>query len=288
MSKPLNCKDIAVILLGSILFASALNIFVVPLGLYNGGVVGISQLIRTLLISSTGINLNFDIAGIINFILNIPLFFLAYRFLSKRFFMGSLLSIATQTLAFSLIPIPKVPILTDPLSSCIIGGILGGIGAGIVLIRGTSAGGIDILGVYFAMKSKTFSVGKLSIGINALIYMICAFLFNLPTALYSIIYATIYSLALDKVHLQNIEVSIMIFTKKADIKRKIMDEFIRGVTYWKGQGAYTNSETEVLVTIVSKYELDKVRKRVMELDPHAFLIVNEGLKVSGGYEKRLL
>lgn len=288
MSKPLSCKDIAVILLGSILFSAALNIFVVPLGLYNGGVVGISQLIRTLLISSTGIKLNFDIAGIINFVLNIPLFILAYRSLSKRFFVGSLLSIATQTLAFSLIPIPKVPILADPLSSCIIGGILGGIGAGIVLIRGTSAGGVDILGVYFAMKSKTFSVGKLSMGINALIYIICAFLFNLPTALYSIIYATIYSLALDKVHLQNIEVSIMIFTKKAEVKRKIMDEFIRGVTYWKGQGAYTNSETEVLVTIVSKYELDKVRKRVMELDPHAFLIVNEGLKVSGGYEKRLL
>ena len=288
MNKPLSKKDIAIILGGSVLFSFALNVFIVPLGLYNGGVVGISQLIRTMLVQYAGIKVNFDIAGIINFILNLPLFFLAYRYLSKRFFFGSLLSIAAQTVAFSLIPIPQVPILEDPLAACVLGGILGGIGAGSVLITGTCAGGTDIMGVYLALKSKNFSVGKLSLVINILIYLVCAGLFNIPTALYSIIYAAIYSMAMDKVHLQNIEVSLMIFTHDPNIKQIIMKEFVRGVTYWKGQGAYTNTETEVLVTIISKYELDRVRKRIMELDPHAFVIVNEGLKVSGGYEKRLL
>ncbi len=288
MNKPLSKKDIAIILGGSVLFSFALNVFIVPLGLYNGGVVGISQLIRTMLVQYARIKVSFDIAGIINFILNLPLFFLAYRYLSKRFFYGSLLSIAAQTVAFSLIPIPQVPILEDPLAACVLGGILGGIGAGSVLITGTCAGGTDIMGVYLALKSKNFSVGKLSLAINILIYLVCAVLFNIPTALYSIIYAAIYSVAMDKVHLQNIEVSLMIFTHDQNIKQIIMKEFVRGVTYWKGQGAYTNTETEVLVTIISKYELDRVRKRVMELDPHAFVIVNEGLKVSGGYEKRLL
>ena len=288
MNKPLSKKDIAIILGGSVLFSFALNVFIVPLGLYNGGVVGISQLIRTMLVQYARIKVSFDIAGIINFILNLPLFFLAYRYLSKRFFYGSLLSIAAQTVAFSLIPIPQVPILEDPLAACVLGGILGGIGAGSVLITGTCAGGTDIMGVYLALKSKNFSVGKLSLAINILIYLVCAVLFNIPTALYSIIYAAIYSVAMDKVHLQNIEVSLMIFTHDQNIKQIIMKEFVRGVTYWKGQGAYTNTETEVLVTIISKYELDRVRKRVMELDPHAFVIVNEGLKVSGGYGKRLL
>lgn len=287
MKNSLKPRELGIILGGSVLFSAALNIFIVPLGLYNGGVVGISQLLRTALLAN-GLSFSFDIAGIINFILNLPLFVLAYRSLSKKFLFGTLLSLIAQTIAFSLIPIPAAPILSDPLSSCVIGGILSGIGAGIVLITGTSAGGVDILGVYAAMKYKDFSVGKLGLGINAVIYLICALVFDIPTALYSIIYAVIYSAAMDKVHLQNIEVSLMIFTKNPEIRSAIMKEFVRGVTYWKGQGAFTNSETEVLVTIISKYELDRVRKRIRELDPHAFVIVNEGLKVSGGYEKRLL
>lgn len=288
MNKQLSFKDVLFIVAGSLLFASALNIFIVPIGLYNGGVVGISQLIRTILITNMGLSPNFDIAGVINLLLNIPLLILAYKSLSKRFLYGTIISIIVQTIAFSIIPIPSTPILSDPLSCCIIGGILGGIGAGSVLIRGTSAGGVDILGVYMAIKSKNASVGKLSMGVNACIYLVCAFLFNIQIAIYSIVYAAIFSMAMDKVHLQNIEVSLMIFTKNTEVKNIIMKQFVRGVTYWKGLGAYTNSETEVLVTIVSKFELENIRKKIMELDPHAFVIMNEGLKVTGGYEKRLL
>lgn len=288
MKKALSLRDILIILCGSILFSGALNLFIVPLGLYNGGIVGVSQLLRTGLTSILGKSFDFDIAGIINLLLNLPLFFLAFRSLSKKFVLGSIFSILTQTVAFSLIPIPSIPILSDPLSACVIGGILAGCGAGIVLTTGTSCGGMDILGVYFSIKAKNFSVGKLSICVNVVIYSLCAILFDIPTALYSVIYTVIYSVAMDKVHLQNIEVSLMIFTKNPKIREVILNEFVRGVTYWKGQGAYTNTETEVLVTIVSKYEVDRIRKRIVEIDPRAFVIASEGLKVQGGYEKRLL
>lgn len=288
MKKLLSVRDIVIILVGSVLFCFGLNIFIVPLGLYNGGVVGIAQLIRTVLVNAGLVNANFDIAGIINMCLNIPLFLLAYRSLSKHFLIGSILSIAIQTIAFSIIPIPATPILSDVLAACVIGGVIAGAGAGIVLTTGCSAGGTDILGIYFSMKSKNFSVGKLALGVNVVVYGICACLFDIQTALYCIIYAAIYSTAMDKVHLQNIEVSLMIFTRNHDIKQVIMKEFVRGVTYWNGLGAYTDKETEVLVTVISKYELEGVQRRIRELDPHAFVIVNEGLKVSGGYEKRLL
>ena len=87
------------------------------------------------------------------------------------------------------------------------------------LVSGASGGGTDIVGVYAALHWKSFSVGKLQLLFNALVYCLCAFLFDLPIAIYSIIYAAVYSFVLDKVHLQNIEMSLMIFTKNPEIKK---------------------------------------------------------------------
>ncbi len=288
MKKILSVKDIMLIVLGSVLFGVTLNLFIVPLNLYNGGIIGIAQLIRTFLNEALNLNFSFDIAGVINLFINLPLLFIAYKFLSKKFLIGTCISIVTQTITLSLVPIPTTLILDDILSSCIVGGILSGVGVGIVLLRCTSAGGIDIIGVLLTLKTKSFSVGKLGIIVNAFIYLICAFVFDLSVALYSLIYAVICSLTLDRIHLQNIEVSLMIFTKKQDVKERIMEEFKRGVTCWKGMGGYTHQETEVIVTIVSKYEVERVKKAIHELDSSAFIIVSEGLKVSGGYEKRLI
>ena len=153
---------------------------------------------------------------------------------------------------------------------------------------GASGGGTDIVGVYAALHWKSFSVGKLQLLFNALVYCLCAFLFDLPIAIYSIIYAAVYSFVLDKVHLQNIEMSLMIFTKNPEIKSRILKDFVRGVTYWKGLGAYTQTETEVLVTIVSKDEVNDLRRMITQMDPKAFIIVNEGLQITGNFIKRLV
>ncbi len=280
--------DYTMILVGSALFAASINLFVVPVNLYNGGIVGLSQIIRSVLVSRMGMRFSFDIAGVINFLINVPLFFMAFRSLSRKFFLGTLLSLITQTVCFSLIPIPVVPILDDVLASLIIGAIVGALGIGMTLVSGASGGGTDIVGVYAALHWKAFSVGKIQLLFNALVYSLCAFLFDLPIAIYSIIYAAVYSFVLDKVHLQNIEMSLMIFTKNPEIKNRILKDFVRGVTYWKGLGAYTQTETEVLVTIVSKDEVNELRRMITQLDPKAFIIVNEGLQITGNFIKRLV
>lgn len=288
MKRRSRFQEILMIILGSALFAASINLFVVPVNLYNGGIVGLAQIIRTVMQNQLHLNFGFDIAGVINFLINVPLFILAYRSLSRKFFAGTLISVLTQTVCFSLIPIPAVPILNDVLASLIIGAIIGAIGVGMTLVTGASGGGTDIVGVYAALRLKAFSVGKLQLIFNALIYTLCAVLFDLPIAIYSIIYAAIYSFVLDKVHLQNIEMSLMIFTKNPEVKTRILNEFVRGVTYWKGLGAYTQSETEVLVTIVSKDEVNEIRRMIMQMDPKAFIIVNEGLQITGNFIKRLI
>ena len=123
--------------------------------------------------------------------------------------------------------------------------------------------------------------------INAIIYGVCAVLFELPTAIYSIIYTTFFGLIVDKIHYQNINTTAMIFTKENDIDKRIMSEMGRGVTLWHGYGAYTGEDTLVLVTVISKYEIGQLKRIVNDIDEKAFIIFNEGMNVVGNFEKRL-
>jgi len=287
MKKTEILQDYGLTLLGSFLFCAGLNWFIVPVGLYNGGTVGIAQIIRTLLQNSLGLTFQFDIAGLINFVINIPLLALAYIKFGKRLFSKTLFSVLTQTLLFSILVIPAVPIIDERITACLIGGLIAGAGVGLTLRAGGSGGGIDILGLYFTSKYKDFSVGKMTLIINAFVYGSCALLFELPVAIYSVIYCAVYSLAIDKTHLQNINTSVMIFTKKKDLHEKIIRELKRGTTYWKGTGGYTETDTYVVVTVLSKYEIHQLKHMLEIEDPQAFVIVNEGLQVLGNFEIRL-
>ena len=286
-TKVKKIKQYGIIIIGAFLFCLGVNLFISPLGLYNGWVVGISQIIRTIIVDYFPSVKNFEIAGIINFIINIPLLLIAYKSISKKFFIRTVVSVISQTIFFTVITIPSTAIIDDPLAACLIGGIITGAGIGITLKAGGSGGGIDILGVYFTKKYKNFSVGKLGIIINAIIYGICAILFELPTAIYSVIYTTFFSMIVDKIHYQNINTTAMIFTKMENIECGIMKEMGRGVTCWNGQGAYTGEESKILVTVISKYEINQLKRIVLEKDPKAFIIFNEGLNVTGNFEKRL-
>ena len=119
------------ITIGSLLFCAGLNLFIVPVGLYNGGTVGVSQIIRTLLQSRLDLPTGFDIAGILNLLLNLPLLALAFRQFGRPLFLKTVYSVLTQTAFFSFLPIPAVPILPDRLTACIIGGLLAGAGVGL-------------------------------------------------------------------------------------------------------------------------------------------------------------
>ena len=283
-------QHIGVATVGMLLFAMGINLFIVPADLYNGGLLGISQILRTIFVhylhwfSGTT-----DIAGIINLILNIPLFILAYVSISKSFFMRTLICVISQTIFFSFIPIPSTPIVSDSLTASMIGGIMACAGIGIALRSGGSSGGMDIVGMYFTKKYKDFSVGKVSLAVNCVVYGICAALFGLPTAIYSIIYSAVSTLMTDKAHIQNINVEVMIFTKEApeQIVDCIVHEFHRDATWWEAKGGYTEDKTYMVMTILSKYECEHLRPKLKRIDEHAFVVVKEGMRIAGKYEKHL-
>lgn len=283
--RPMTAKNWILVIAGSALYACSVNLLLTPLDLFAGGFVGLAQLIRSVFFAHIT---SMDIAGIINFVFNIPLFLLAWKQLSKNMVFGTLLSIAVQTILFTIVPAPAVPLLDDKLACILIAGILGGIGCGIVLTNGGSAGGLDLLGVYVMKEMPKVSVGSVSVIFNAVLYTIMAMRFNISTAIYSILFIVAFSLAIDRWHYQNIEVQLMIFTHHPEIAPVIMRKYVRGVTGWDGVGEYTKKDTHVLVSIVAKNEVEEVKRDILKIDPDAFIIKMEGAQVTGGYDKRLV
>ena len=158
-----------------------------------------------------------------------------------------------------------------------------------MLTCGRSTGGLDILGLWLAKKGKGFSVGRFSLSFNALLYTLCAVLFGLRAAIYSIIYTVFCALFIDRGHQQNITEQVLIFTKDEDpeLPRNIMARLGRGVTYWEGKGAYTGEDLRVLCVCVSKFEEADLYGVVHELDPNAFFITQEGVTIHGNFIRKL-
>lgn len=279
---------VALVIGGNLLFAIGINRIITPMNLYSSGFTGISMLLRMLIVDVLNIPEPAGISylGIIYWIVNMPLFYLAYKSLGKEFCLTTAVSIGIASACMSLVPVAKTPVFDDYLTAVLVGGIISGTGAGLVLKGGTSGGGQDIIGVAMSKTHPNFSVGKISIAINTLVYGVCFFLFDIQTVVYSMIFAVINGLALDYQHTQNINVQVMIFTKKEGITNKVINELRRGLTYWNGAGGYTDEDTYILMTMVTKYELPGLIEIVKKIDPDAFVMVNEGTKIYGRFEKR--
>lgn len=284
----LNWKlsDLFKVFIGSLLFCGAINIFVVPNNLYTGGILGISQLIRSIIIDVLNIKIGFDFSGILYYILNIPLFFLAYKFIGKSFCLRTLLVISMQTIMLSLIPIHGI--LDDTLANVLVGGLLGGAGIGMILSCGGSTGGTDIIGLILAKKNNELSVGKLGLIVNLTIYSIAGILFGLETMIYSIIYSFIDNLTIDKMHEQNICSTAFIFCKKNPkvINDYIKNELNRDFTYWHAKGGYDDSRTYIIYTALTKYELIKLERKMKDFGINSFMIKSDGVGIKGEFEKK--
>lgn len=280
---------VAIAVVATLLYAVGVNLFIVPVGLYSGGVVGLSQVIRTLLARSVALPENVDIAGILYFLLNVPVLIMAWKELGRGFLIRTLICVGASSFFLSVIKAPASPLLEDPLSACVVGGILCGFALGLALTCGCSTGGLDVVGLCLSKRGSRFTVGRFSLSFNVALYAACAILFNIQTAIYSVIYTVFCSLFIDRGHQQNISVQVLIFTKDEDpqLPSNIMTRLGRGVTYWEGKGAYTGSDIRVLCVCVSKFEVAELQETVRELDPRAFFIVQEGVRIGGNFARKI-
>jgi len=277
-------------MLGEGVVALALRLFIVPMGLYSGGMMGLCQLIRTLL--QDGLGLSFggaDIAGILYFLSNIPILLLGYKTLGPRMTFKTIACTVSFSFFYSIIPTPSVPIVDDYLTSVMLGGIIVGTASGIVLTCGGSGGGLDIVGLCLSKRGSRFTVGKFSLSFNIVLYTACLILFSPEIAIYSVIYTFFNAMVLDRMHQQNVSVQAMIFTKEdeKELGRFIIEKMGRSVTYWEGVGAYSGKGLHVLVVCVSKFEIEELLHAVHARDEHAFVTVQERVRVFGNFVRKL-
>ena len=281
-----DLKDVVKLFIGTLMFCLSINIFVVPNGLYSGGVLGLSQLVRSIVIDVFNLNISFDFSGILYYLINIPLFVLAYKNLSKQFLFRTVLVITVQTLLLSVIPTSAI--VNDTLTNVLVGGLLGGAGLGIILSCGASTGGSDIIGLVMAKKNNELSVGKLGLILNVFIFSITGIIYGLETMIYSIVYSFVDSLTLDKMHEQNICSTAFIFCKKnpKEINNFIKNDLGRDFTYWDAKGGYDDSRTYIIYTALTKYELIKLERKIKECDFNAFMVKSDGIGIKGEFEKK--
>ena len=275
--------------LGTLIYCVGINMFVVPAGLYSSGLLGLCQVIRTILEQFFRISFgNMDISGLIYYAVNLPILMLAWKRIGKTFVIRTLVFVSWSVLLLSVIP--TVPLLPgDTLTASVLGGVVAGLGLGLALRSGVTLGGVDAVALMIIRKHKDFSVGGMNLALNLLVYGGCMVLFDIPTAIYSVVSAVAYSAAVDRVHTQNIDVEVTIITKAdaAALEQKIFDKLERGVTQLQGVGAYTREGVSVLLVALSQYEVPLLRQIVHEQDPQAFVITKDHVKIYGNYDKKL-
>ena len=269
------------------IYAVGMNMFIVPAGIYSGGLMGICQLIRTLLIQYAGLELSFDIAGLLYYAMNIPIFLYAWKKLKRKTLVKTIVTVTFSTICLAIVPIRAI-LPDDRLASVIGGSLVCGTACGLILRCGSSGGGLDIIGLLMAMGKRETGVGQVYLAVNAAQFTAYAFLFGAPVVIYSLIATFLNSFAVDHFHFQNINVEVKIITKRKDeLADAIMRGLGRGVTEWASVGAYTDEPSEVLYIIISKYEITRLRNIILRCDPNAFVVIGDKVHVYGNFLKRL-
>lgn len=273
---------------GGLLYSAGINLFIVPAGLYTGGLMGYCQLIRTFLVDYLQLPVTFDIAGILYFVLNVPLMVLAWVKLDKKFIFRCLINIVVITLFLSIIPTREM-IPGDMLTNCLVGGAITGIGTGISLWAATPGGGTDLIGLMLIKKGSNFSVGKLNLIVDVVLYIICLLMFNVQVAIYSIVYSAVCTFVTDKLHQQNINVQAIIVTDAPaeELRQALIHKLDRGFTKLPAEGGYSGNKKQAFLIVISKYEVSELLSVVSEFDKNAFVTFNENAKIFGNFERRL-
>ena len=257
---------------GSLICALAINGILIPQGFLSGGFVGTTLIIHYLFPF-------LPVAGLY-FILNIPVYFLGWKYIGRGLFMYSVAGMVIFTLAMLWKPF-IIPV-QDKMLSAIFAGILSGAGGGIILKSLGSAGGMDILSIIL-LKRFSIRLGTSILILNGLILSFTACVFSLEEALYTLILLFVSTQVLNVVMygLSQRKAVYVISPYWEKIYRSIMERTQRGVTIIGGRGGYTGQDIQMVFTVISHQELPRLKNLINDIDPQAFVVVSDTSEVMG-------
>ena len=264
------------ILLGAAIYAFGLTYFVVPHHLFEGGATGITLITFYL----------FEIpVSLMNLLINIPLFILAWKIFGAKSLYSSLLgtlALSAWLAFFERIPL-HIDLQGDLLITALIAGILLGIGLGIIFNAGGTTGGTDIL-ARIINKYTHISMGKLLFILDFCILMLILLIFkDLRLVSYTLLFDFIVSRVIDLIGEGGYAgKGFMIITKRPDhLAKAINDDLGRGVTFISGQGYYSQKDLKIIYCIVGRNEIVKMKEMIHRIDPQAFITITEAHEILG-------
>jgi uncharacterized membrane-anchored protein YitT (DUF2179 family) len=271
-------KRVILITIGAITMGVGLEIFLVPNNVIDGGIVGISIILAHL----TGLKL-----GLYIFVLNIPFFFIGYKQIGKTFAISTLYGIIV--LSITTIFLHPVPAFThDIMLASLFGGVVLGIGVGMVIRYGGSLDGTEILAI-LASKKLPFSVGEIIMFLNLFILASAGFVFGWDRAMYSLL-AYYVAFKIIDITIKGLDESKSVWIISENYEQigdALLHRLGRGVTYLKGEGAFSGDDKKVIFCVITRLEEAKLKDIVTEHDPAAFLAIADIAEVRGGRFKKM-
>ena len=263
------------IIAGCLLFALGFDMFLEPNGLNAGGISGLAMILVHVL--------GFGSVGVVTALMNLPLFLAGGLKIGKKFFVGSVVGMATSSLALDLFS--KLPVLeTEPLLASLYGGVLCGIGLGMVFATGASTGGSDIVVRLLKLRWEHVPIGTINIVFDLVVAVLTGIAFmDMSRALYSGVAIFVTGQVIDAVvyRFDYSKVALIISPEYEKIAQVIAAELDRGATFLHAEGSFSRKDTKVVLTAVKKQQISELKRLVVEIDPNAFIVVQEAHQVLG-------
>ena len=267
--------DVIKTAIGCALFALGFDLFLMPGGMNAGGLSGLAMI----LVHVTGLGT----VGVVSALMNVPLFILGGMKIGKKFFLGSLMGMLFSSVFidfFAALPVPQV----EPMIGALYGGLGCGIGLGFVFAAGVSTGGSDIIVRLLKLKWRHVPIGVISMCFDACVAVLTGIVYReVSSALYTGIAIYITGKIIDMVvySFDYSKVALIITKEYEQVAQVISDKLERGATYLYGEGTYSRKETKVVLTAVKKQQIAELKELVVNIDPDAFIIVQEAHQVLG-------
>lgn len=268
-------KSLPVVILGNVLMAAGIVLFILPSGLITGGTTGLGIITEHL----TGL----PIAGF-TAIFNVVMFLLGLMCLGKTFAATTLVSTFVYPAILALMQhiVGDFVLCEDLLMNALFGGLCVGTAIAIVVKAGSSTGGMDIPPLLL-QKFLGIPVSRSLYAFDFVIVVGQALIVAPQMLLYGVLLVVVYTMVVDKVMaMGDAQLQLQIVSERSDVIRQaILQDVDRGVTLLHGQTGYHQKETDVLFTIISPRERHRTEQLIRRIDPNAFIILSQVSRVSG-------
>ncbi|WII35914.1 YitT family protein [Paenibacillus thiaminolyticus] len=266
-------KRVVFITIGAVLMGVALEIFLVPNDIIDGGIAGISIILS----KTTSLKL-----GLFLFLLNVPFLMLGYKQIGKTFAFSTLYGIAVMSVTTAMLHHAEA-FTNEKLLAVMFGGIMLGAGVGLVIRFGGSLDGTEIVSILISKKINV-PVGQLIMIFNVFIFIVAGFVFGWDSAMYSIFtYYIAFKMIDIVVEGLNESKSVTIISSEYDeISQAIIDRLGRNTTFIYAKGGYMREDTQMIYCVLTRLEVAKLKAIVQDIDPKAFIAIETVSDVLGG------